>query len=255
MSNTPENAKQLKEVTIYTDGAAVPNPGRGGYGVVLRFGEHSKELSGGYALTTNNRMELMAVIVGLEALRERCKVKLHSDSKYITNAVTSGSAFRWRANGWGMNETKSKLAKNADLWERLLSAFEKHDVEMVWVKGHAGIDDNERCDQLALAASQLSELPPDTGYDGHSSQPPWQVPPAAAERLTPKVKVTQVGQPCRKCNTPVIKQIPKKKSVKPNQSYYFAWYLYCPGCRAMYMVEEAKRETTNNGGRLFEDAP
>jgi ribonuclease HI len=113
---------ELKQVIIYTDGGAVPNPGAGAYGVVLRFGQHRKELSGGFQRTTNNRMELMAVIVGLEALKERCRVTLHSDSQCIVNAVTSGAAFRWRNNGWGMNRSGSKKAKNADLWERLLAA-------------------------------------------------------------------------------------------------------------------------------------
>lgn len=255
MSNESENAAQLKEVTIYTDGAAVPNPGRGGYGVVLRYGEHSKELSGGYALTTNNRMELMAVIVGLEALNERCKVKLLSDSQYIVNAVTSGSAFRWRANDWAMNVTKSKLAKNRDLWARLLAAFEKHSVEIIWVKGHAGVEDNERCDQLAMAASQLADLPPDTGYDGKSSQPPLLAQTGSTGTPKSKITMTHEGQPCRKCLTPVIKRVPKKKSVKPNQTYYYTWYLFCPGCMAMYMVEEARREATGDVLRLFEDAP
>ena len=100
MTEHANNSPALKLVTIFTDGAAVPNPGVGGYGVVLRFGAHHKELSGGFRRTTNNRMELMAVIVGLEALKERCKLTLHSDSQYIVNAITSGSAFRWRKNGW-----------------------------------------------------------------------------------------------------------------------------------------------------------
>ncbi len=158
----------LKEVTIYTDGAAVPNPGKGGYGVVLRFGNRSKELSGGSALTTNNRMELMAVCAGLEALKERCRVKLHCDSRYIVDAVKNGSAFRWRESGWAMNASKTKFAKNVDLWERLLAAYERyerHDGEMIWVKGHAGIQDNERCDELATAASNQLNAPADPGYN------------------------------------------------------------------------------------------
>ncbi len=117
----------LKQVTIFTDGAAVPNPGAGGYGVVLRFGAHHKELSGGFRRTTNNRMELMAVIVGLEALKERCQATVHSDSQYIVEAVTSGAAFRWRGNGWKFKPLGAKLVKNPDLWERLLAAYEKHE--------------------------------------------------------------------------------------------------------------------------------
>lgn len=244
---------ELKQVTIYTDGAAVPNPGAGGYGVVLRFGQHKKELSGGFQRTTNNRMELMAVIVGLEALKERCQVKLHSDSQYIVNAVTSGSAFRWRANGWGMNQSGSKKAKNPDLWERLLAAYERHEVEMVWVKGHAGIDDNERCDVLAMEACKQPGLPPDPGFIESAVEDVVSGDPAEP-RAAPvhRDKMTVEGQPCRNCGTAVVKRTPKKRTVKPGQSYYFAWYLYCPGCKSMYMVEEAKVQVGEGGQRLFD---
>ncbi|MEJ7590864.1 MAG: ribonuclease HI [Planctomycetaceae bacterium] len=240
----------MKEVTIYTDGGAVPNPGRGGYGVVLRFGKHAKELSGGYALTTNNRMELMAVIVGLEALKERCRVQLHSDSKYIVDAIITGSAFKWRDNNWLMKAAGSKKAKNPDLWERLLFAYDQQVAELVWVKGHAGIDDNERCDQLASDAMQQPDLPPDKGYSPDpstifSSTPANGQPTSSS----PKTKMTGVGQPCRKCLTPVIKRVPKKKPVKSDQTYYYAWYLYCPGCKSLYMVEDARREVSDEGGR------
>jgi len=254
MSITPENATDLKEVTIYTDGGAAPNPGRGGYGVVLRFGKHAKELSGGYSLTTNNRMELMAVIAGLEALKQRCRVKLHSDSKYIVDAITTGSAFKWRDNDWSMKAAGSKKAKNSDLWERLLAAYDQHAVEMVWVKGHAGIDDNERCDQLASDAMQQPDLPPDDGYAPDS---PTTFPSTTANSqptsLSSKTKMTEVGQSCRKCHTPVIKKVPKKKAVKPDQTYYYAWYLYCPVCKSMYMVEDAKRDVSDEGGRAADD--
>lgn len=243
---------ELKNITIYTDGAAVPNPGAGGYGVVLRFGQHKKELSGGFRRTTNNRMELMAVIVGLEALKERCRVKLHSDSQYIVNAVTSGSALRWRANGWGMNPSGSKKAKNSDLWERLLAAYERHVVEFFWVKGHAGIEDNERCDVLAMEACKRSGLPSDPGFveapmvEADSG--------TAAPRSAPihRDKMTFEGQPCRNCGTSVVKRVPKKRTGKPGKSYYFAWYLYCPGCKNMYMIEEAKVEVGKTGQRLFD---
>lgn len=254
MPPTQKARSESKKVTIYTDGGAVPNPGRGGYGVVLRFGKHAKELSGGYSLTTNNRMELMAVTAGLEALKERCRVQLHSDSKYIVDAITTGSAFKWRDNDWSMKAAGSKKAKNPDLWERLLTAYDRHEVEMIWVKGHAGVDDNERCDQLASAAMQQPDLPPDEGYASD---------PAAAPSLTTtndqakssasKTKMTEVGQPCRKCETPVVKKVPKKKTVKSGQTYYYDWYLFCPGCKSMYMVEEAKREVSNEGRRLTDE--
>ncbi len=245
----------MKKVSIYTDGGAVPNPGRGGYGVVLRFGGHCKELSGGFKLTTNNRMELMAVIAGLEALKEACKVSVFSDSKYIVDAINGGSAFRWRKNDWRMKAApNSKRCKNPDLWRRLLAAYDKHEVEFNWVKGHAGIQDNERCDQLAQEALNRGKLPLDLGYqpafetESEITAQSGSKPPTP---LTKKAKITREGQPCRKCQTPVIKRSPKKKSTKANQSYYYAWYLYCPQCKAMYMVEEAKREVTRDGKRLF----
>lgn len=247
--DSPNTSQPLKKVTVFTDGGAVPNPGRGGYGVVLRFGEHCRELSGGYRLTTNNRMELMAVIVALEALKQRCHVTLHSDSKYIVEAITGGSAFKWRSNDWAMNATRSKIAKNPDLWERLLAAYEKHEVEFIWVKGHAGVEDNERCDRLADAALNQSDLGEDPGYQAAEEN---QIRPAKTRGVN--TKMTEEGQPCRKCNTPVVKRVPKKKTVKPGQSYYYDWYLYCSGCKSMYMVEAAKREVSVEGKRLFDSA-
>jgi ribonuclease HI len=151
------------EVTIYTDGASVGNPGPGGYGVVMLYGQHRKELSGGFRLTTNNRMELFAAIVGLEALTSRCSVKLYSDSLYLVNGMRDGWALRWRSRGW-WRTTKHK-AVNPDLWARLLDAAEHHDVEFLWVKGHAGNRENERCDRLAEGAATGKNLPPDEGYE------------------------------------------------------------------------------------------
>ncbi|MFA5657846.1 MAG: ribonuclease HI [Oscillospiraceae bacterium] len=138
-----------KTVEIFTDGACSGNPGPGGWGAILRFGENEKELSGGEAQTTNNRMELTAVISGLLALKEPCQVKLFSDSKYIIDAVNLGWAKKWRTNGW--KRGKNEPALNSDLWERLLLLLEKHEVEFNWVKGHAGHPENERCDRLAVS--------------------------------------------------------------------------------------------------------
>lgn len=142
---------ELKHVEIFTDGACSGNPGPGGYGTILRYGGAEKELSGGEAETTNNRMELMAAIAGLEALKERCAVTLYSDSKYLTDAIKCGWAVKWRANGW--RRGRNAPALNADLWERLLGLLENHEVEIVWVKGHAGHPENERCDRLAVEQS------------------------------------------------------------------------------------------------------
>lgn len=250
---TPDSSDDtpLKEVTIFTDGAAVPNPGAGGYGVVLRFGKHCRELSGGFLLTTNNRMELMAVIVGLEALKERCKVTLHSDSQYIVDSINSGAVFRWRKNDWTLNPKRTKPVKNVDLWERLLLGYEQHEVEMIWIKGHAGVEDNERCDVLAMAACKRGDLPPDPGFQG---TPGAKTAGTGSESRSPQEKIVAEGQPCRKCQTPVIRQTPKKKSLKPNQTYYYAWYLFCPGCQTMYMVEEAKKDVAPGDDRLFEES-
>ena len=153
----------LKHVTIYTDGAASGNPGPGGYGVILEFQGKRKELSGGYRRTTNNRMELLAAVVGLEALKERCEVTLYTDSAYLVNALNEGWAQRWRAHGWMRN--KNEPALNPDLWERLLRLCEQHEVHFVWVKGHAGHPENERCDQLAQEAARGIHLPADTAYE------------------------------------------------------------------------------------------
>ena len=141
----------MKQVEIFTDGACSGNPGPGGWGAVLRYGSAEKELSGGAADTTNNRMELSAVIAALSALKEPCKVTLTSDSKYVIDAVTKGWAKKWQANGWVKSDKKPAL--NADLWEKLLTLLEKHDVHFVWVNGHAGHPENERCDRLAVEQS------------------------------------------------------------------------------------------------------
>lgn len=139
----------MKYVEIFTDGACSGNPGPGGYGAILRCDGREKEISGGDAHTTNNRMELMGVISALEALKFPCKVKLTSDSKYVIDAVTKGWAKGWQKNNWRKGD-KSE-AKNPDLWERLLALLEMHDVEFCWIKGHAGHEENERCDRLAVS--------------------------------------------------------------------------------------------------------
>ena len=142
----------MKTVTIYTDGACSGNPGPGGWGAILAYNGREKELSGGEAETTNNRMELTGVIAALQALKEPCIVELYSDSKYVIDALSKGWADNWQANGW--RKADKKPALNADLWEVLLALVEKHDVRYHWVKGHAENEKNNRCDQLAVAESQ-----------------------------------------------------------------------------------------------------
>lgn len=150
-------------VTIYTDGACRGNPGPGGYGVVLLSGSRTKELSGGFRLTTNNRMEMTAAIEGLRKLKYPCRVTLFSDSQYLVKAMSLGWAQKWRAAGWKRN--KSDKAKNPDLWQKLLDLCELHDVDFRWVQGHAGDRYNERCDELSVAAATAPDLPADEGYE------------------------------------------------------------------------------------------
>ena len=142
----------MKKVEIYTDGACSGNPGAGGWGTILVYNGHEKELSGGEANTTNNRMEMMAVIEGLKALKEPCEVTLTSDSQYVCNAITKGWAKSWQKNNW-IKSDKTQ-AKNPDLWEEILKLLAVHKVNIIWVRGHNGHPYNERCDQLAVAQSQ-----------------------------------------------------------------------------------------------------
>lgn len=144
----------MKEVQIYTDGACRGNPGHGGWGAILVYGKYEKELSGGERETTNNRMELLAAISGLEALKEPCAVTLYSDSKYLVDAFLERWVYSWRDHGWRRGRDE---LKNPDLWERLFSLTEKHSVKFVWVKGHNGHDYNERCDRLATAFADSFE--------------------------------------------------------------------------------------------------
>jgi ribonuclease HI len=157
--------KTPKKVTIYTDGACLGNPGPGGYGAVLIYNAHRKELSGGYRLTTNNRMEIMAVIAALSALKTRCQVDLYSDSQYVVNAMTKGWVPRWKAKNW--RRTKEEKAKNPDLWQKVLELCARHQVAFHWIKGHNNNQENERCDQLAVAAANTEKLPPDVGYESN----------------------------------------------------------------------------------------
>ena len=142
----------LDLVELFTDGACSGNPGPGGWGAILRCRGKEKELSGGEKETTNNRMELTAVIEGLRALKHRCHIKIYTDSQYVANAITKGWAVSWRRNGW--RKADKKPALNAELWEELLKLLETQEYEIIWVKGHAGHPENERCDQLAVAQSQ-----------------------------------------------------------------------------------------------------
>jgi len=164
---------EKKEITIYTDGGCLNNPGPGGYGAVLLHGPKKKELSGGFHRTTNNRMELTAVIESLKALKYPCNVKLYSDSQYVVNGITKGWAKNWRRKGWMRNAESP--AENADLWAQLLKLCELHTVEFHWVRGHSGNTYNERCDELAKnAALDTSKHAKDTPYETGRTHPTYQ---------------------------------------------------------------------------------
>ncbi len=158
-----KDENSLPQVVIYTDGACTGNPGPGGYGVILKYKGRRKEISAGYRKTTNNRMELMAIIEALSSLKKRCQVILYTDSQYIVDSITQGWAIRWREKNWRRN--KKEKALNSDLWEKLLDLFEKHEIEMRWIKAHAGEKENERADLLATQAVKQKQLLVDHYYE------------------------------------------------------------------------------------------
>jgi ribonuclease HI len=153
-------------VDLWTDGACLGNPGQGGYAAILLSGDRRKEIVGGRKRTTNNRMELMGVLAGLAALKRSCAVTVHTDSQYLSDAVTKGWARGWKTRGWRL--ASGDPAKNVDLWERLLAELDKHRVEFRWVRAHVGIDENERADLLSREQAKREDLPPDDGYESAS---------------------------------------------------------------------------------------
>lgn len=211
----------MKKIEIYSDGWARPNPGPWGYGVILRFGKKEKEFSGFEEYTTNNRMELTWVIVGLSKLKEKCDVQVFTDSSYVVNWIEKWWAEKWKANNW--MRTKSEKAINYDLWEKLLKQVEKHNVKFNWVRWHNWHKENERCDELAT-----NKILPFLQRRGLG----W-------ELLQKKIKVQKQWDKCRKCGDIVVKVIPKKKNTK-NKNYYYRYYLTCPSCKTNYFVDEAK---------------
>jgi ribonuclease HI len=158
----------MKKVTIYTDGGCTPNPGPGGYGIVLIYGGNRREVSGGFRRTTNNRMELIAAIRGLQSLKEPCHVTLYSDSQYVVNGITKGWALRWKSKGWVLSNKRP--AENVDLWEELLQLCAMHTVGFEWIRGHTGHPENECCDRLAGDASRAKDLPIDSIYERNATQ-------------------------------------------------------------------------------------
>lgn len=256
----PAEATPPGRVAIFTDGGAKSVGGKGGYGVVLRFGDHCKELEHGFQSTTASRMELMAAVVGLEALTRPCHVRLHSDSRFVVDSVNNGLLFRRAAGKWS-----KKNIPALDLWKRFLKQYLKHDVEMVWVKGHSGIEDNVRCDHLATKAVESKSLAVDDGYlptkkpdqqkrakfkskakptPKQTTKPAQTVKPVQTPTTT-GVDTSRVpivpkksGDPCQACGCSLEKRL--LKGFKPDDSHPIAWYLYCTNCKRFYPVMKNK---------------
>lgn len=231
---------EIPIIDLYTDGGAEPNPGKGGFGVILSYKGRTKEFFEGYELTTNNRMELMAVIFGLERIKTKAKVTVYSDSKYVVDGIEKGWAVNWEKANW--IRKKGNLVLNKDLWERLLDIMDKHDVTFNWVKGHTGHTKNERCDVLANEGINSENKIKDEGYLEYLENIEYYQ----------EQKIEKEGDNCRKCETKVVKKVPKKRKVKLNKDFYYEYYLVCPNCKTMYMVEDAKRNIDEQGNKLFE---
>jgi len=230
------NWTEIPEVDLYSDGGAEPNPGRGGFGVILSYKGQKKEFCEGYLLTTNNRMELMGVISGLEKLKTKSIVNVYTDSRYVVDAINGGWAEKWKSNNWF--RTKNVKAVNSDLWERLLSLISnQQEVRFNWIKGHAGHIENERCDELANLALNGDNLLNDINYKPE-------------EKFIPRVE--NEGDICRKCGVTVVKKQTKKKPIKTGQTFYYDYFLFCPGCKTMYLVDDAKRNINEVENTLFE---
>ncbi len=230
--------KEIPEIDLFTDGGAEPNPGQGGFGVVLSYKGRTKEFFAGYELTTNNRMELMAVIFGLERIKTKAIVTVYSDSKYVVDGIEKGWAVNWERNNW--IRKKGNLVLNKDLWERLLDVMDKHEVSFNWVKGHTGHVENERCDFLANKGIHSENKKEDEGYLEYLENIEYYQ----------EQKIEKEADLCRKCNTPVVKKSTKNRKLKPGQNYYFEYYLYCANCKTMYMAESAKRYLPGNNTLL-----
>lgn len=242
---------EIPTIDLYSDGGAEPNPGKGGFGVIMIYRGKRKEFKKGYNLTTNNRMELMGVIYGLERLKTKSIVNVFTDSRYVVDGITKGWAEKWKSKNWF--RTKNKMALNHDLWDRLLTAIEEqHEVKFNWVKGHAGHSENERCDELAsIALNDESTHLEDSGYKPEEKTEQAEKTNKSFQK-TKKNKIENEGDACRKCGTSVVTKIPNKRKLKHHQSYYFEYYLFCPDCKTMYMVEDAKRTIEENKNDLFE---
>lgn len=248
------NWDEIPKIELYSDGGAEPNPGQGGFGVIMTYKGIKKEFSQGFRLTTNNRMELMGVIYGLERLKTKSIVNVYSDSRYVIDGITKGWAKKWRSNNW--YRTKTEKAINCDLWERLLVLISnQQEVKFNWIRGHVGHPENERCDELANLALTSESLIEDTIYEENLYNETGLEFNSSLTNTSEKInfqnkkdniKVKSTGDPCRKCGSAVIFKHTKKKGFKPGQTYYFDYHFQCPKCKTVYLVEEAKRFIKDN---------
>ena len=231
----------LPKVTLYSDWWAAPNPWKAGYGIILCYKDIKKEFNQWYTLSTNNRMEMMWVITGLSKLNTKSSVEVYTDSQYTINGIEKWWAKKWKSNDW--MRTKTEKATNHDLWKILLELTEKHTVRFHWVKWHNGHIENERCDELATLALNSDDLIVDEGFTWEAAAPKtkWEQITNILSKNKNTNKISQHWDICGKCNTPVEKKIPKKKKLKPTQTFYYEYFFTCPGCKTNYMVPEGKR--------------
>lgn len=243
--------QNIPHVELYSDWWANPNPGPGGYGIILSCQWITKEFSQGYTMTTNNRMELLWVITGLWKLTKSSKVDVYTDSQYTINGIQKGWAKKWKENNW--LRTKSEKAVNYDLWEQLLNVLERHDVTFHWIKWHSWHEQNERCDELATLAMGQDNLEKDSFYleNYYVKQEPKNQTEISPEimkivgKWDPNLKVEKQGDPCKKCLTPVEKRIPKHTKKTLQKKFYYKYYFTCPNCKTNYMTNEAKDDVKN----------
>lgn len=236
-----------KNIEIFTDGSSSGNPGPGGWAALIRKDGKTRELSGGYRRTTNNRMELMAVICALETVQGPSDVDVYSDSSYLVNSINKGWLQKWQKKGWV--RTGNQPVPNADLWKKLLTLLKEKTIHFHWVEGHAGHPENERADRLAVQAGSKASLPVDAGYESLKEQTeqlnlfstnqsfPLKTVHPAESSLGP----LSSGKPCRKCGGLLVKKIPTAKR-RPQQKYYYAYYYSCSKCGTNYFTDDARRE-------------
>jgi len=227
--------KIIPHVTIFSDGWANPNPGPWAYGLILEYKWVKKEFSQGYERTTNNRMELLGIITGLSKLKAHSKVTVITDSQYAINGIEKWWARKWKANGW--KKSDKKLATNSDLWERLLSLLDLHDVSFFWIKWHNWHPENEKCDELATLAMQRNELLIDE----------WFIEAPVKKQLSAQKTILdsnseKTGIQCKKCEYELIIKYPKHTKKTLQKKYYYEYYHHCEACKTNYMLEEAKRD-------------